>query len=87
MPTVEVRCENLTMEAKVSVGSRALPTVLNSYRNFFEVSWSPAVYVSLASTNIGRKCLFSPQHALFSVNEIGCNSSAGAAIIWHNALW
>lgn len=37
MPTVEVRCENLTMEAKVTVGSRALPTVLNSYRNFFEV--------------------------------------------------
>ena len=38
MPTVEVRCENLSMEAKVTVGSRALPTVLNSYRNFFEVS-------------------------------------------------
>ena len=38
IPTVEVRCENLTMEAKVTVGSRALPTVLNSYRNFFEVS-------------------------------------------------
>lgn len=38
MPTVEVRCENLTMEAKVTVGSRALPTVLNSYRNFFEAS-------------------------------------------------
>lgn len=37
LATVEVRCESLTMEAKISVGSRALPTVLNAYRDFFEV--------------------------------------------------
>ena len=36
--SVEVRFEDLRVEAKVFVGARALPTVLNSYRNFFEVS-------------------------------------------------
>lgn len=35
--TVEVRFEDLVITAKVFVGARALPTVLNSYRNFFEV--------------------------------------------------
>ena len=37
MPAVEVRFENLGVEADVYVGSRNLPTVLNSYRNFVEV--------------------------------------------------
>lgn len=53
MPAVEVRCENLTMEAKVTVGSRALPTVLNSYRNFFEVSFQRYHgwhYIAIATT-------------------------------------
>lgn len=36
--SVEVRFENLHIQAKVFVGARALPSVLNSYRNFFEVS-------------------------------------------------
>ncbi len=36
--TVEVRFEDLHIQAKVFVGARALPSVLNSYRNFFEVS-------------------------------------------------
>ena len=35
--TVEVRFENLTIEAGVYVGDRALPTVTNSYRNMIEV--------------------------------------------------
>lgn len=34
---VEVRFEELSVEADVHVGGRALPTVLNSYRNFAEV--------------------------------------------------
>ncbi|KAL3144459.1 hypothetical protein ABBQ32_004202 [Trebouxia sp. C0010 RCD-2024] len=34
--SVEVRFENLHIQAKVFVGARALPSVLNSYRNFFE---------------------------------------------------
>lgn len=35
---VEVRFENLAVTADVHVGGRALPTVLNSVRNFVEVS-------------------------------------------------
>ncbi len=35
---VEVRFENLNVESSVYVGSRALPTVLNSYRNVVDVS-------------------------------------------------
>ena len=37
IPSVEVRFENLTVESSVFVGSRALPSVLNAYRNFVEV--------------------------------------------------
>lgn len=36
--TVEVRFQDLHIQAKVFVGARALPSVINSYRNFFEVS-------------------------------------------------
>ncbi len=35
---VEVRFENLAVEADVHVGGRALPSVLNSVRNIVEVS-------------------------------------------------
>ena len=35
---MEVRFENLTIEANVYVGSRGLPSLLNAYRGFFEVS-------------------------------------------------
>lgn len=37
LPTIEVRYENLTIEADCYVGDRALPTLLNSTRNIFEV--------------------------------------------------
>jgi hypothetical protein len=37
LPTVEVRFENLTIDARCHVGGRALPTLWNSVRNFFEV--------------------------------------------------
>ncbi|KAL6864961.1 hypothetical protein ACP4OV_016112 [Aristida adscensionis] len=36
MPTVEVRFEQLEVEAEVRVGSRGLPTVLNSFTNAIE---------------------------------------------------
>ena len=36
-PSVEVRFENLRVQAQVYVGNRAVPTVINSYRNFVEV--------------------------------------------------
>lgn len=37
LPTVEVRFENLSIDADVYVGSRALPTLLNFVRNTVEV--------------------------------------------------
>lgn len=39
-PKVEVRFENLNVECNVVVGDRGLPTVMNSYRNFVEVSYN-----------------------------------------------
>ncbi|XP_062163334.1 pleiotropic drug resistance protein 1-like [Alnus glutinosa] len=36
IPTVEVRFEHLNVEAKVHVGSRALPTIYNFFINMFE---------------------------------------------------
>ncbi|KAL6330920.1 hypothetical protein AAG906_009348 [Vitis piasezkii] len=36
LPTIEVRFENLNVEAEAYVGSRALPTILNSYFNQME---------------------------------------------------
>ncbi|XP_019252159.1 PREDICTED: pleiotropic drug resistance protein 1-like isoform X2 [Nicotiana attenuata] len=36
MPSIEVRYENLTIEADAYVGSRALPTFINFITNFFE---------------------------------------------------
>jgi hypothetical protein len=38
IPTVEVRFEHLNVEAKVHVGSRALPTIYNFFINMFEVN-------------------------------------------------
>ena len=42
LPTVEVRFENLTIDAQCYVGGRALPTLWNTVRNFVEVreAWS-----------------------------------------------
>ena len=34
---VEVRFQNLSVTAMIYLGNRSEPTVLNSYRNFFEV--------------------------------------------------
>lgn len=37
IPKIEVRCENLSVEGDVHVGSRALPSLLNVTLNAFEV--------------------------------------------------
>jgi hypothetical protein len=37
LPTIEVRYENLSVDADCFVGSRALPTLWNAARNFAEV--------------------------------------------------
>ncbi|KAK9830492.1 hypothetical protein WJX72_012062 [[Myrmecia] bisecta] len=36
LPTVEVRFQDLTADVDVYTGSRALPTIINAYRNVFE---------------------------------------------------
>lgn len=38
VPKIEVRFENLNIEADVQAGTRALPTLVNVSRDFFEVS-------------------------------------------------
>lgn len=38
VPTIEVRFEHLTVEAKVYIGSRALPTLLNFSINMLQVN-------------------------------------------------
>jgi len=43
IPTIEVRYENLSIDADCYVGNRALPTLLNSTQNFFEVCHSLCV--------------------------------------------
>ena len=37
MPSVEVRFEDITITAKVKLGSRALPTLINYIRDLSEV--------------------------------------------------
>lgn len=37
LPTVEVSFQNINVSSKIAVGSRALPTLPNSVRNFIEV--------------------------------------------------
>jgi hypothetical protein len=39
LPTIEVRYEHLTVDAKCFVGSRALPTLKNVTINILEVIW------------------------------------------------
>ncbi|CAL5053309.1 unnamed protein product [Urochloa decumbens] len=49
LPTVEVRFEQLTVEAKCHVGSRALPTLLNTARNIGEGA------LGLCGVRLGRQ--------------------------------
>jgi hypothetical protein len=37
LPKIEVRYQNLNVEAEAYVGSRGLPTLLNTYANVLEV--------------------------------------------------
>lgn len=54
-PSVEVRFEDLKVEAKVYVGNRAVPTVINSYRNFVEVSSRDAAFIAAAGDFLGAR--------------------------------
>ena len=49
LPTVEVRFEQLTVQAKCHVGSRALPTLLNTARNIAESA------LGLCGVRLGRQ--------------------------------
>ena len=48
-PTVTVQYANLGVDATVHVGSRALPSVWNSYRNTVEVNLSAVLLQSVVS--------------------------------------
>ena len=37
MPTLEVKFKGITVDAEVYKGNRALPTIVNGYRNVIEV--------------------------------------------------
>lgn len=52
LPTVEVRFENYTVNAKCHVGGRALPTLWNVVRNFFEGLLDMLHLVTAKKTNI-----------------------------------
>jgi hypothetical protein len=41
LPTIEVRYENVCVEAECYVGDRALPTLVNAARNALEVTLNP----------------------------------------------
>lgn len=50
VPTVEVRADGLSVDSSVYVGSRAMPTLTNAYRNFIEVTGVPTRLSILCST-------------------------------------
>lgn len=41
LPKIEVRYQNLNVEAEAYVGSRGLPTIFNTYANVLEVCSTP----------------------------------------------
>ena len=41
LPSVEVRFQDLTVEAQAEAAGRELPSIFNSYRNWVEVSIVP----------------------------------------------
>lgn len=55
IPKIEIRFEQLSVEGDAFVGSRALPTLLNSTMNSIEVAfYSRVLYMSLLSVlNVG----------------------------------
>lgn len=56
MSAVEVRFQNLSVEADVHVGGRALPTVLNSVLNFVEVSFIGVITGQIELSSLCRLC-------------------------------
>ena len=54
LASVEVRFKNLSVSAEVAVGARGEPTVLNAYRNKFEVLLSSPLAALQRLTN--RPC-------------------------------
>jgi len=60
LPTVEVRYQNLKVDAQCYVGNRALPTLWNATRNILEVR-GLILFIFIAYTKFGR-CYF-PVHS------------------------
>lgn len=51
VPTVEVRADGLSVDSSVYVGGRAMPTLINAYRNFIEVRGTPLLLPIQYSTS------------------------------------
>ena len=51
--SVEVRFKNLSVSAEVAVGARGEPTVLNAYRNQFEVAMAVhCTHMSMCTSDV-----------------------------------
>jgi len=59
LPKIEVRYDNLNVEAEAYVGSRGLPTIFNTYANVLEV----------CSTRTWTRVLFSFSFLFFKKKE------------------
>ncbi len=68
MPTIEVRYENVCIDADCYVGNRTLPTLWNNTQNFFEVKYTTCVrrsrnycYFSSAKTYVDEEYVKKPE--------------------------
>ncbi len=48
LPTLEVKFKGVSVDAQVYKGDRALPTILNSYRNLVEVGLNLSIVPGLS---------------------------------------
>ena len=62
LPTIEVRYQDLNVEAEAYVGSRGLPTILNTYANVLEVCRTAGI-LSVCLSVAGRDFLVNNVHS------------------------
>lgn len=68
-PGVQVRFQDLTVYANIHVGSRATPTVLNSYRNAVEVSLCLHAAIGMQGSALERLACCSAYNLRFCMPE------------------
>ncbi len=93
MSRVEVRFEGLRVDADVFVGGRAMPTVLNSVRNFVEVLHYPFLITFIFTSDsfstpasCGNKLPAPPPHLLSAVTSLHSSSSSIMTVLRGNAM-